>query len=177
MTLVLTDEQRMLKESARTFCRENSPLSVLRRLRDSRDPLGYDVELWKQVVELGWTGMTIPETYGGFDFGFTGLGLVLEQTGRCLFSSPLISSVLLSTTALNLGADEAQKQEFLPAIANGELIMSLAMDERPHHAPADVKTSAVPDGDGRSGFRRVPRVAQRRRRGHVAGQADRGQGR
>ena len=148
MTLVLTDEQRLLQESARTFCRENIPLSVLRRLRDNRDPLGYDAELWKQVVALGWTGMIIPETYGGFDFGYTGLGLVLEETGRCLFSSPLISTVLLSATALKLGADEAQKQEFLPAIANGETIMTLAADERPHHAPLDVKTSVAPDGEG-----------------------------
>ncbi|MCB1670717.1 MAG: acyl-CoA dehydrogenase family protein [Gammaproteobacteria bacterium] len=146
--LVLDDDQRLLKEAALSFCRENAPLSVLRRLRDTRDPLGYDPDLWRQMVELGWTGMTVPEAYGGFDFGYRGLGIVLEASGRSLLNSPLISTVLLSATALDFGGSEAQKQEFLPAIVNGEMIMALAVDEAPHHAPANVKLTAEPGNDG-----------------------------
>ena len=148
MALVLNEDHRLLKEAASSFCRENAPLSNLRRLRDSQDPLGYDPDIWRQIIELGWTGMTISEAFGGFEFGYTGLGIVLEATGRSLLNSPLISTVLLSSTALSQGGSEAQKQEFLPSIVNGELIMALATDELAHHAPANVQTTAVSNDDG-----------------------------
>jgi len=148
MSLVLNEDQRMLKEAALGFCRENAPLSVLRRLRDSNDPLGYDQEIWRQIVELGWTGMTIPEAYGGFEFGFSGLGIVLEASGRSLLNSPLLSTVLLSATAITQGGSETQKQSHLPAVVAGEKILALAVDEKSHHNPVDVQTAAVADGDG-----------------------------
>ena len=148
MSLVLNEDQRMLKEAALGFCRENVPLGVLRGLRDSDDPLGYDQQIWRQIVELGWTGMTIPEAYGGFEFGYRGLGIVLEASGRSLLNSPLISTVLLSATAINLGGSEEQKQAHLPAVVSGEKVLALAIDEMPHHNPAAVQTSAAADGDG-----------------------------
>jgi alkylation response protein AidB-like acyl-CoA dehydrogenase len=148
MSLILNEDQRMLKESALGFCRENVPLSVLRRLRDTGDELGFDQGIWRQIVELGWAGMTIPEAYGGFEFGFSGLGIVLEASGRSLLNSPLISTVLLSATAINLGGSEEQKQAILPAVVAGDKVLAMAFDEKPHHNPADVQTSAVADGDG-----------------------------
>jgi acyl-CoA dehydrogenase len=147
MSLVLNEDQRMLKESALAFCRENAPLSVLRRLRDTGDELGFDQDIWRQMVELGWTGMTIPEAYGGFEFGFSGLGIVLEASGRSLLNSPLISTVLLSATAVNLGGSEAQKQAILPAVVAGEKVLAMAFDEKPHHDPVDVQTTAIAEGD------------------------------
>jgi len=146
MSLVLNEDQRMLKEAALGFCRENVPLSVLRDLRDSNDPLGYDQEIWRQIVELGWAGMTIPEAYGGFEFGYSGLGIVLESSGRSLLNSPLISTVLLSATAINLGGSEQQKQAYLPGVVSGEKVLALAIDEKPHHNPLDVETSAILEG-------------------------------
>lgn len=148
MSLLLTEEQQMLQESARDFCRENVPLTVLRKLRDSHDPLGYDGAIWRQIVGLGWPGMTVPEAYGGFDFGYTGLGLVLEQSGRCLLNSPLISTVLLCATAIRLGGSEAQKQALLPGIVAGERIMALAIDETAHHQPGRVTLTAAAKGEG-----------------------------
>ncbi|MBT8145910.1 MAG: acyl-CoA dehydrogenase family protein [Gammaproteobacteria bacterium] len=147
MSLVLNEDQRMLKEAALGFCRENVPLSVLRGLRDSNDPIGYDQQIWRQIVKLGWTGMTIPEAYGGFEFGYSGLGIVLEASGRSLLNSPLISTVLLSATAINLGGSEVQKQEHLPSVVSGEKVLALAVDEKPHHKPVSVQTLAEADGD------------------------------
>ena len=135
MAMVLNDDQQLLKESAKNFCRQNSPLSVLRRLRDEKDKIGFDKDIWNQMLELGWAGMAIPETYGGFDFGYGGLGIVLEESGRTLTSSPLISAILLGATAVNeIGSDE-QKREILPKVVAGELIISLALDENISHAP------------------------------------------
>ena len=100
MALVLSEDQQLLKDSAKSFCEQNAPVSVLRGLRDSKDEQGYDQAIWSQMLELGWAGMAIPEAYGGFDFGYGGLGVVLEETGKTLVSSPLISTVLVGATAI-----------------------------------------------------------------------------
>ena len=70
MSLVLSEDQQLLKESAKAFVDQNAPVSVLRGLRDSKDAQGYDQNLWRQMLELGWAGMAIPEAYGGFEFGY-----------------------------------------------------------------------------------------------------------
>lgn len=147
MSMLLTEEQLMLQESARDFCRENAPISVMRRLRDTHDPLGYDRNIWQQIVSLGWSGMALPEAYGGFDFGYSGLGIVLEETGRCLLNSPLIATVLLGATAIRLGGSEQQKSQLLPRVVAGELLLALAVDECPHHQPCRVSTTAKRDGN------------------------------
>ena len=74
MPLVLNEDQNMLKDSAKNFCTDNTPITQLRRLRDDNDSLGYDKETWDQMVELGWSGITIPEAYGGSGFGYMGSG-------------------------------------------------------------------------------------------------------
>ena len=84
MSLTLNEEQRLLRETAREFLGANAPVSALRALRDSRDPLGYSRELWTQMAELGWAGIVIPEDFGGLGFGFAGLGAVFEEAGRTL---------------------------------------------------------------------------------------------
>ena len=127
MSLVLSEDQQLLKDSAKSFVDQNAPVSVLRGLRDSRDARGYDQSLWQQMLELGWAGMAIPEAYGGFEFGYGGLGVVLEETGRSLVSSPLIASVLLGASAINVLGSEQQKASLLPQLVSGELLLALAM--------------------------------------------------
>lgn len=148
MSLALSEEQTMLQDAARNFCNENCPVSVLRSLRDENSELGYDQQVWAQMLELGWAGMALPEAYGGFDFGYTGLGIVLEETGRTLASSPLIGTVLLGATAINLGGTEQQKSELLPGIVSGKLTLALAIDETPFHRPHQLSTTAQKDGEG-----------------------------
>ena len=148
MSLVLSEDQQLLKDSAKAFVDQNAPVSVLRGLRDSKDAQGYDQNLWRQMLELGWAGMAIPEAYGGFEFGYGGLGVVLEESGRTLVSSPLIATVLLGASAINELGSEAQKSEFLPQVVSGELLLALAIDEKPHHRPFRIETSAVKSGEG-----------------------------
>ena len=148
MALVLNEDQQLLKDSAQSFCQQLAPVSLLRRLRDSKDETGCDRDVWKQMVDLGWAGMAIPEAYGGYGFGYGGLGVVLEETGRTLVSSPLISTVLLAATAINELGSEEQKQELLPKIVAGELLVALALDENSSHAPSRIGTKAEKSGDG-----------------------------
>lgn len=148
MALVLNEDQQLLKDSAQAFCQENAPISMLRRLRDSKDAEGFDRDLWQQMVALGWSGMAIPETYGGFAFGYGGLGVVLEETGHTLVSSPLIPTVLLGATLINELGNEAQKEALLPRIVAGELLLALALDEHQVHAPTRIATTARATGAG-----------------------------
>ena len=143
MALVLSEDQQLLKDSAKNFCEQNAPVSVLRGLRDSKDEQGYDQMIWSQMIELGWAGMAIPEAYGGFDFGYGGLGVVLEETGKTLVSSPLISTVLVGATAIVQLGSETQKQDLLPKIVAGELLIALALDEHTSHKPSRIATSAT----------------------------------
>lgn len=112
MALVLNEEQTMLKESVKDFLNMKSPLSALRELRDTHSPEGFDHSVWKDMAELGLTGLTISEKFGGLDFGYIGLGQALEETGRTLAASPLVSTVLLSTTAINLCGTTTQKKPY-----------------------------------------------------------------
>jgi alkylation response protein AidB-like acyl-CoA dehydrogenase len=145
---VLTEEQSLLRDAARTWTQAKSPVTAFRKLRDSGSRLGYDPAAYAEMAEMGWTGVIIPEAYGGSEFGYLGLGLVLEETGRTLTASPLLSSALAAASAIVIGGSEAQKQAFLPKIASGELVASLAVDEGAHHAPAKVALTASRSGAG-----------------------------
>src|ERR1044071_2456065 len=138
---VLTEEQSMLKDAAKSWVQEKSPVSAFRKMRDSGAELGYDVAAWNEMAEMGWAGVIIPEEYGGSNFGYLSLGLVLEELGRTLTASPLIASGLGAASALILGGSEAQKSAWLPKIADGSAVATLAVDEGPHHAPDKVSTT------------------------------------
>jgi len=148
MPLVLNEEQNMLKDAAKDFCTNNTPISQLRRLRDEKDDTGFDRDTWQQMVELGWAGITIPEDFGGLGFGFMGMGVVMEECGRTLTASPLLSTAVLGASALLHGGNDEQKGELLPQIAGGELLMALAMEETPHHSPYGASTKAEKSGSG-----------------------------
>jgi alkylation response protein AidB-like acyl-CoA dehydrogenase len=145
---VLTEEQSILRDAARTWTREQTPVSALRRLRDYGSSLGYDPAAYAKMAEMGWTGVIIPEAYGGSNFGYLSLGLVLEETGRTLTASPLLSSALAVPSAILGCGDEAQKEAWLPQITTGALVASLAVDEAAHHRPEHVVLTATPSGAG-----------------------------
>ena len=100
--------------------RKSRPVSAFRKMRDSGAPLGYDPAAFAEMAEMGWTGVIIPEEYGGSDFGYLSLGLILEETGRTLTASPLLATALAAASALILGGSDAQKEAWLPKIASGE---------------------------------------------------------
>jgi alkylation response protein AidB-like acyl-CoA dehydrogenase len=135
---VLTEEQSMLKDAAKSWVQEKSPVSAFRKMRDSGVELGYDAAAWSEMAEMGWAGVIIPEEYGGSDFGYLSLGLILEETGRTLTASPLLASALGAASALILGGTDAQKSEWLPKIAEGAVVATLAVDEGPRHNPEKV---------------------------------------
>lgn len=147
MALVLNEEQRLLAETARDFLQKNAPVSALRALRDSRDELGYDATLWQDMVELGWASVILPEEVGGLDFGFTGLGVVLQETGRTLAASPLLATAVVGASALLLGGTETQRADLLPQLAAGELTLALALEESHHHQPYHIATRLEAEGD------------------------------
>lgn len=147
MALVLNEEQRLLRDTAKDFLANNTPVAALRKLRDEHDALGYSPELWQQMVEMGWASIILPEAYGGLDFGFLGLGVVLEETGRTLAASPLFATAVVGASAILLGGSEEQKQSLLPAIAGGELTLALALEETHHHRPTHIATTATLQGD------------------------------
>lgn len=147
MALVLNQDEQLLKDSVKGFCLHSAPVSVLRKLRDTKDETGFDKNLWKQMVELGWAGMAIDEAYGGFGFGYSGLGIVLEETGKSLVSSPLIASILLGASAITKLGSESQKQSLLPQIVSGEMLLAMAIDEHAIHQPNLVRTTAAISGE------------------------------
>jgi len=147
MSLVLTEDQQLLKDSAKNFCQQNAPISVLRKLRDENSQRGYDEAVWQQMVELGWPGMAVAEEHGGFEFGYAGLGVVLEESGRTLVNSPLIASVLFGASLISEAGSAEQKSALLPKVVSGKLLLAVAIDEAPVHKPQHVNTRAKKDGD------------------------------
>ena len=146
MPLVLTEEQEMLRDSARGFLDEKAPVAALRKLRDDNDPDGFSRDLWKEMAEMGWAGILVDEDHGGADFGFVGAGVLAEEMGRTLTASPFLSTSVLAATALKKIARDAHKQEYLPKIAAGEALFALAVDETRKHGP--VKTAMAAEKSG-----------------------------
>ncbi|MGE0741154.1 MAG: acyl-CoA dehydrogenase family protein [Hyphomonadaceae bacterium] len=147
MTFTLSEEQQLLKDAARDFCREQAPVSRLRKLRDDKKN-GRDDALWREMAAMGWAGILVPEEYGGAGLGYVGLGVVLEETGRTLAASPLHSTAMIGASAFVLGGSAAQKAEWLPRIAAGDTVTALAIDEGAHHAPLKTALAAAKSGGG-----------------------------
>ena len=145
---LLTDEQTMLKDAAKGWVNERSPVAALRKLRDTDVDIGFDRDAWAQMGEMGWAGVIVPEAHGGSEFGYRSLGLVLEETGRTLTNSPLISTALVAASALTLGGTAAQKVAWLPRIAEARAVITLALEEQAHHAPARTALAVKKNGDG-----------------------------
>ena len=147
MALILNEEQQSLKDIAREFLQKNAPVTHFREIRDTKNELGYDEVLWKEMVNLGWSGILIPEEYGGFDFGMVGMGSIFEEMGKTLTPSPLFSTGVLGASLISLGGNNTQKQSLLPKIVDGSLTTALALEEGSRHSPFSINTKAVKDGD------------------------------
>ena len=148
MPLILSEEQTMLRDSARSFLTEQSPVSALRALRDSADATGFSQPLWQKFAEMGFTGVLVPESLGGLGLGQVEAGVVMEQIGHQLCASPLLASSLVAVTALRQAGNAAQQQHWLPRLASGQAIATLAVDEAAKHRASGFATSARADGDG-----------------------------
>ena len=129
MALIFTEEQNMLRESARAFLGTEGPVSQLRRLRDTADAAGFWLPLWKQFAEMGFSGVLVPEAQGGMGLGYVEAGIVMEQIGHNLSASPFLASNVVATTAIISAANATQKAYWLPRLASGNAIATLAVDE------------------------------------------------
>ncbi|HEV7877160.1 acyl-CoA dehydrogenase family protein [Bradyrhizobium sp.] len=148
MALVLNEEQSMLRDSARGLISDKAPVSHLRQLRDSKDATGFSRDLWRSFAEMGFSGLLVPEEFGGSGLGCVEAGVVMEEIGRTLMPSPFLSTAVLAASALSRGGSSAQKSEHLPKIADGSLLAALAVDEGAKHRPLQTKMQAVRSGNG-----------------------------
>ena len=147
MALILNEEQQSLKDIAKEFLQKNAPVTHFREIRDTNNELGYDEVLWKEMVNLGWSGILIPEEYGGFDFGMVGMGSIFEEMGKTLTPSPLFATGVLGASLISIGGNDSQKQTLLPKIVEGSLTTALALEENNRHSPNVISTSATKSGD------------------------------
>ncbi len=146
--LVLTEDQELLAKTALDYVQANSPVSRIRELRDSGDPTGFSRTLWGEMAELGWVGILIPEDHGGAGMGLADVAVIIEALGRNLAPEPFLSTVLLSGQLLSSAGSEDQKQAWLPGIAAGEKIISVAYQEvRSRYDLNRVTTQAEPEGE------------------------------
>jgi alkylation response protein AidB-like acyl-CoA dehydrogenase len=148
MPLVLTEEQEMLRDSARGFLGEHAPVAHLRALRDNRDATGFSRELWRRFADMGFAGVLVPEEFGGVGLGHVEAGVLMEEMGRTLAPSPFFATAMLVAGALRQAGSAAQKQEHLPRIAAGDLVAALAVDEGPKHKPSHIALSAARHANG-----------------------------
>jgi len=148
MSLVYSEEQRLLADSAREFLAARSPVAAQRRLRDEPRQPGYDPQLWQEAVGLGWSAIPFPEALGGLNFGCMGLGPIFEAMGRNLSASPLLSSVVLGGSLMHLAGSAAQQDQWLSALISGERRLALALDEKPRHGPAHCALTATAEAGG-----------------------------
>jgi alkylation response protein AidB-like acyl-CoA dehydrogenase len=147
MDLTLSDEQRLLRESAERFVSETYNAEHRRRL--ASDPLGFSAEIWKQFAELGWLALPIPEAYDGLGGGPVEIGILMEAFGRGLVSEPYLSTVVIGAALIAECGSEAQKQALLPAIADGSLCLAFAHSERAARFDlAEVATTAAKTPEG-----------------------------
>ena len=144
----LTEEQNIIRDQAKAWVRDQQPVTKFREVRDSQEPLCYAQPTWQAMVEMGWTGILVPEEYGGSNLGFLTFGLILEELGRNLTPSPLFSSALLGAQALVLGGSETQKQTLLPKIVDGSEVLTLAVDDNSRHQPDNITTTAEQKNEG-----------------------------
>ena len=146
MDYSLTEEQEMLRKMARDFLSTECPKSLVREMAE--DETGHPIELWEKMSEIGWLGLVIPEQYGGGGGSFFDMVVLLEEMGRACLPGPFFSTVVLGgLTLLEAGSDE-QKKELLPKLAQGKLLLTLALTEASAKYTADgIQTKATQKGD------------------------------
>jgi len=147
MKLTLTEEQEMLRKTARDFLADKCSKKFVKQMEESET--GYSKGLWQEMAELGWMGLAFPGKYGGGDMSFLDLAVLLEEMGRACLPSPFFSTVILGgLSILDIGSEE-QKQEYLPKLIRGEKILTLALTEPGYHdyTASSVTVEATRDDD------------------------------
>jgi len=142
-----TPEQTMLADSVGSFLSDKASVSHLRALRDRDDPAGFDQAAWQEFSALGYNGILVAEAFGGLGLGHVELGIVLEAMGRNLSLSPFLATAVGAATALSM-ADEALQHEWLPKIAEGAVVGTIALEEAARHRPCKVGCMLQPEGGG-----------------------------
>jgi alkylation response protein AidB-like acyl-CoA dehydrogenase len=145
MNLALSEEQEMLRKMARDFLTDKFPKTVVKEIEQSET--GYSAELWQEMAGLGWMGLAFPEKYGGSGMSFLDLAILLEEMGRACLPGPYFSSVILGGLAIADAGSDEQKQQYLPKIASGEIIFTLALTEASAQYSAEIETRATADKD------------------------------
>jgi alkylation response protein AidB-like acyl-CoA dehydrogenase len=147
MDLDWSEEQQVLRDMVRGVCAQYAPLEVVRKMED--DPTGYPAELWKQLGELGVTGMLIPEEYGGAGQGPLEAAIVYEELGRSLAPSPHFPSAVVAAGLLLAAGSAEQRKTWLPRIASGDAVLTPAwLEPGGGFGPEGVQLRARPEGDG-----------------------------
>ena len=145
MSLVLNEEQIFLKDSAKKFASEKTPTTHFREVRDSEIESCYDDKIWKEMVSLGWTGILIPEEFGGSNFGVAGISSILEELGRTLTPSPLFSTAVVGVSLIKHANDDVKK-DILSKVVEEGLRLCFAIEESNHHNPLKIVCEAQKDG-------------------------------
>lgn len=148
MDLLLNEEQSMLRDSARSFLADRAPVAQLRRLRDAHDAAGHDAGTWSAFCALGYAGVLVPEAHGGAGLGAVEMGALMEPIGRNLSALPFLASSVVAATALRAAGSDAQQAAWLPRIAAGDVIATLAVDEGARHRPEATALRAERQGAG-----------------------------
>jgi alkylation response protein AidB-like acyl-CoA dehydrogenase len=146
--LIFTEEQNMLRYSARDFMADKAPVSQLRQLRDTKDPIGFSKVVYQNFVDMGFTGVLVPEEFGGTGLGHVEAGIVMEQIGHHLTQSPFLASSIAAVTALLQAGTVAQQKTWLPGLASGAAIATIAIDEKSKHRPTQIALRATPTETG-----------------------------
>lgn len=128
---ITREDRELLIDAARAWVRQRAPTKLVREVRSNYADLGFDPTHFAEMSEMGWTGIVVPEEFGGHDFGFESLGMLVEELGRTLTPSPLIPSAVAAVSALLLGGTEEQKRVWLPRLASGDCIGSVAINDGP----------------------------------------------
>jgi alkylation response protein AidB-like acyl-CoA dehydrogenase len=146
MPLYLTDDQAMLRDTAKPFLADTAPVKHFRQLRDSNDAAGFSRDVWRTFAEMGFTGIMVPEANGGLGLGHVEAGIVLEEIGRNLTPSPFLTTAVAAVEALKVSG--RLSDEWLPKIARGEAIVALAIEEGAKHHPEKTALRAERSGNG-----------------------------
>ena len=145
MSLVLNEEQVFLKDSAKKFASEKTPTTHFREVRDSEIDNCYDDKIWQEMVSLGWTGILVPEEFGGSNFGVAGISSILEELGRTLTPSPLFSTAVVGVSLMKHASGDAKKDILTKVVQDG-LRLCFAIEESNHHDPVKISCEAKKDG-------------------------------
>ncbi len=146
MDFALSEEQEMLRNSARDFLTKECPKTLVRQMET--DEKGFPANLWKGMADLGWMGLVYPEEYGGSGMTFLDLAILIEELGRAIVPAPFLTTVVYCGMPILAAGTDEQKKQFLPKIAKGDMIMTLALTEPSASWDASgIATKATAEGD------------------------------